>query len=234
MEEKEKTINVRLDDYEKPGLYLTLKDSTRLLFTKENIEKATMEYWMNPKKIPPDVKEGVEFQRCEFCPMKGEDDLCDALRPTIPLLDAVDKFMSFDEVISVYKGEGEGLCHVSYTTMQRALRFITNLSLLEYCQVGRKYWKYFSDVNPTMQTQEIANRLYLNMYWAHNGNKDSIDKLISELHKEISVTTKNQMARLRLICQNDSFLNAFVLTHMIADVLYANKDRKLEEFRESL
>jgi len=231
--EEEKIINIRLSDYEQPGLYLTLKDSSRLAFTRENIEKVTMEYWMNPDKMHPSVKEGVEFQRCAFCPLKGREDFCDALRPILPLLDVVDKYNSFEEVTAVYKGDEKGLCHVSHTTMQRALSYISNLSLMGYCQVGRKYWKYFSGIIPIMRTEEIANRLYLNMYWIHKGNRDSVDQLISKLNAEISITTRNQMERLRLVSQNDAFLNAFVLTHMITDVLYENKDTKLVELLES-
>jgi hypothetical protein len=231
--EEEKTINVRLSDYEQPGLYVTLKDSTRLAFTRENVEKVTMEYWLNPDKMPPSVKEGVKFQRCAFCPLKEKGDFCDALRPILPLLDVVDKYNSFEEVTAVYKGDEETLYHVSCTTMQRALRYITNLSLIAYCQVGRKYGKYFSGIIPIMGTEEIANRLYLNMYWTHKGNRDSVDEVISKLNAEISITTRNQMERLRLITQNDAFLNAFVLTHMITDVLYENKDTKLIELLES-
>lgn len=233
MAKEEKMINVRLSDYEQPGLYLTLKDSTRLAFTRENIEKVTMEYWMNPAKIPANAKKAVEFQRCAFCPLKGRKDLCDAIRPTLPLLDIVDKYNSFDEVTAIYKGDEKGLCHVSYTSMQRALTYISNMSLMGYCQVGRKYWKYFSGIIPVMGTEEIANRVYLNMYWIHKGDKETVDQVISRLNSEIIITTQNQMERLRLICKNDALLNAFVLTHMTTDVLYENKDTKLGELLES-
>ena len=131
------------------------------------------------------------------------------------------------------KGDEKGLCHVSYTSMQRALRYISNLSLMGYCQVGRKYWKYFSGTIPVMGTEEIANRVYLNIYWIHKGDKERVDQVISKLNSEIIITTQNQMERLRLICKNDALLNAFVLTHMTTDVLYENKDTKLRELMES-
>jgi hypothetical protein len=227
--EEERIITVRLSNYEQPGLYLTLKDSTRLVLTRENIEKVTMEYWMNPDEIPPNVKKAVEFQRCGFCPLKGTEDFCDALRPILPLLNIIDNYNSFDEVTAIYRGDETALCHVSYTTMQRALRYISNLSLMEYCQVGKKYWKYFFGIIPIMETGEIVNRLYLNMYWIHKGNKETLDELVSKLNEEITITTRNQTRRLRLICRNDAFLNAFVLTHLITDVLYEDKDTKLRE-----
>jgi len=232
--EEETITNVQLSNYEQPGLYLTLKDSTGLVFTRENIEKVTTEYWTRPDKIPPNVKKAVEFQRCAFCPLKGKEDFCDALRPVLPLLNVVDRYNSFEEVIAVYKGDEKELCHVSHTTMQRALRYVSNLSLMGYCQVGRKYRKYFFGIIPILGTEEIANRLYLNMYWIHKGNKESIDQVISKLNAEITITTRNQMERLRLICKNDAFLNAFVLTHLITDVLDDNKDTKLRELLEGI
>jgi hypothetical protein len=231
--EEEKTITLELSHYEQPGLYLVLEDSTELLLTRENIEKVTDEMWADPEKIPPSAKDAVEFQRCGFCPLKGDEEFCDALRPTLPLLHILDKYNSFDQVTAIYKGEDAELCHVSYTTMQRALRYISNLSLMAYCQIGRKYWKYFIGIIPIMDTQETANRLYLNIYWAHGGNKEAVNKVISRMNKEITITSQNKAARLRLICDNDAFLNAFVLTHMLTDILFENKDRKLKELLES-
>ncbi|MBW1743181.1 MAG: hypothetical protein JRJ47_07085 [Deltaproteobacteria bacterium] len=232
MAEEEKTITLQLSHYKQPGLYLILEDSTELLLTRDNIEKVTAEMWADAEKIPPSVKEAVEFQRCPFCPLKESKDLCDALRPTLSLLDILDKYNSFDEVTAIYKGDNEELYHVSRTTMQRALRYISSLSLMAYCQVGRKYWKYFIGIIPIMDTQETANRLYLNMFWVHEGNKEAVDQIISRMSKEITITSQNQAERLRLICDNDAFLNAFVLTHMLTDILFENKDRKLRELLE--
>jgi hypothetical protein len=231
--EEEKTITLHLSRYEQPGLYLILEDSTEVHLNRENIEKVTHEMWADPEKIPPSAKEAVEFQRCGFCPLKGDNEFCDALRPTLPLLDFVDKYNSFDQVTAIYRGEDAELCHFSYTTMQRALRYISNLSLMAYCQIGRKYWKYFIGTIPIMDTQETANRLYLNIYWAHEGNKEAVDRIISRMSKEITITSQNKAARLRLMCDNDAFLNAFVLTHMLTDILFENKDRKLKELSES-
>jgi hypothetical protein len=233
MAETERSINVRLSDHVAPGLYLSLEDSAMIDFTQKNIEKVTTEYWENPEKIPPSVKEVIGFQRCTFCPLKKKKDFCDALRPILPLLEVVDNYRSFDEVVAVYKGEEKELCHLSFTTMQRALRYITTLSLMAYCQVGRKYWKYFAGIIPIMGVGEIINRVYLNMYWIHKGNKDSIDQVISKMNSEITITTRNQAERLLLICKNDAFINAFVLTHLITEELYEYKDANLMEQVES-
>jgi hypothetical protein len=227
--EEEMTITIRLGDYPQPGLYLTLKDSTRLVLTRENIEKVTMEYWKNSDKFPTKVKESVEFQRCTFCPLKGKEDFCDALRPVLPLLDVVDNFVSHDKVTVAYKPEEKELVYISYTTMQNALRYIANLSLTSYCQIGRKYWKYGMGIIPILRAGEVADRIYLNMYWLHNGDKEIIDKTISKYYEEITITTRNQLERLKLICKNDAFLNAFVNAHLIPDLLYTNKDNNLKK-----
>jgi len=234
MDTSERAANIRLSDHEQPGLYLTLKDSIKLSLTREHIEKVTNEYWRDPDKIPPSVKAAVEFQRCPFCPLKTKRDFCDALRPILPLLDVVDNYCSYDEVIAVYKGDDKELCHLSFATMQRVLRYISTLSLIEYCQVGKKYRQYFHETIPVMGTNEIVNRIYLNMFWIHKGDRVIIDQVISTMNSEITITTQNQTERLRLICKNDAFLNAFVLTHMITEMLYEFKDTRFREQLESL
>ena len=82
---------------------------------------------------------------------------------------------------------------------------------------------------PVLRAGEIANRMYLNMYWLHKGDKEIIDRTISKYYEEITITTRNQLARLRLICKNDAFLNAFVNAHLIPDLLYMNEDDNLKK-----
>lgn len=224
MTQIENTIDIRLSDYPQTGLYLILKDSTRLVLTKDNIEKITKEYWSDPDKIPDKVKKAVNFQRCSFCPLKNKADFCDALRPVLPLLDVVDNFISYDKVTAVYKPEEKDFLHISSTTMQNALRYVSILSLMSHCPIGRKYWKYYMGIIPIQRPGEIANRLYLNIYWLHKGDQKVIDKIISDFYEEITATTKNQVRRLKLICKNDVFLNAFVNTQLISDVLHVDRD----------
>jgi hypothetical protein len=217
------TTSVHLDGYEQPGLYLVLKDSTRLTLTRDNIEEVTLGYWMNPDKIPSSVKRAVEFQRCSFCPLKEKEDICDAVRPVLPFLDVVDRYVSFDEVLAIYRSD-DGLLHISNTTMQEALRYVSTLSLMSYCQVGRKYRRFYFGIMPLEKAEDFASKVYLNMYWIHKGDKESVDRLISEFHERVTTTTQNQLARLNLICKNDAFLNAFVSTQMVTEFLEMNKD----------
>ena len=234
MPDSNSSIHLQLQSYSQPGLYLKFKDGTQLALTPENIQRITDEYWTDPGKIAPDTKKAVDFQRCTFCPMRGKTDLCDALRPILPLLPVVDHYYSYDSVLAVYKGTNNELYHVSDTSLQRALRHISNLSLMSYCRVGKQYRKYFAGIIPVLTTEDNANRLFLNIYWFHDGDAQIIDSVISSLHKDITMTTKNQLQRLRLICKNDVFLNAFILTHLLTDELYDTRDKKLKMQMEAL
>jgi hypothetical protein len=171
----------------------------------------------------------VEFQRCPFCPLKGKEDFCDALRPVLPLLDVVDNYVSFDKVLAIYKPNDKRLLHISDTSMQRGLRYVVMLSLMDYCQVGKKYRGYYFGIIPIVGSVELANRLYLNIFWIQGGKIESTEKAISDFNEQIKITTKNQVARLRLICKNDAFLNAFVEAQTIPELLHRAKDTFLQD-----
>ena len=49
---EDRTVNLRLSDFEKEGLYLLFPDSTKLELTRENIEKVTESYWRDLTKYP--------------------------------------------------------------------------------------------------------------------------------------------------------------------------------------
>lgn len=229
MKEEEKSINIRLNDYGQKGLYLHFQDLSRLVLTREVIERTANEFWQDSAKIPPGVKKAREFQRCPHCPLKGENDLCDAIRPVLPFLEKVDKYISFDRVTAVYRGEHPEVLHISDTNMQNALRYVSILSPMFYCQGGRKYWKYFFEVIPLGGAKAIASRIYLNMYRLHNGKKKEIDKVIAGFKEQTRISTQNQVKRLNMLCKNDTFLNAFVNTHIITDVLSMDMDKVLDE-----
>jgi hypothetical protein len=59
--------------------------------------------------------------------------------------------------------------------------------------------------------------------------KKLVDELISSLKEVMSESVGNQLKRLRLISKNDSFINAFVLTQLVTDLLDENRDEKLKE-----
>jgi hypothetical protein len=216
---EEGIVNFRVSDFEKEGLYLLFPDATKLELTKENIERVTDRYWQDPTKIPEDKRKAIEFQKCYFCPHKNKEDICDSIRPVLPFLDIVDKYVSYDKVITVYKGKEEKLVHIRATTMQDALKYVSILSLLRYNLVLQKYWKYYNGIIPMMGGREVAARVYLNMYWLHKGNLEEIKEIIKRFGEELKVSSANQVKRLNLVCKNDAFLNAFVNTQLVTHFL---------------
>jgi len=207
-------VKLSLDNFKDEGLYLILPDSSRIILTNDNIGKVTNKYWDDPEKIPSKVKAAVEFQRCSFCPLKEKKDFCDALRPILPFLDAMDKYASFDEVTAVYRDDSKNLYYMADTTMQQALKFISTMSLMRYCHIGRKYWKYYLGVEPLTGAQEMAKTMYLNMFWLNNGDAETVKKIIATFCEQIRITSSNQVKRLNLICKSDAFINSFVNTQV--------------------
>ncbi|MFC1807094.1 hypothetical protein ACFL0T_01855 [Candidatus Omnitrophota bacterium] len=238
MDSENKIHALRLNEFERAGLYLILPDSTRLELTRENIEKATTEFWQNPSRITPEIRKAIDFQKCYFCPHRGKEDMCDSIRPLLPFLDIIDKYVSFDKVIAVYREKEQQLIHATETSMQDALQYVSILSLLNYNLVLRKYWNYYYGVIPLMRGKDVAVRVYLNMYWAYKGDKDKLQKIIVKFKEELRVSSDNQVKRLNLICKNDAFMNAFVNTTLVAEFLSMDIEQILtqsfEDFEKEL
>jgi len=218
-------------------LYLLLPDSTTLEFTKKNIENVTEKFWQDPSKITPEIRKAVDFQKCYFCPHRNTQDICDSIRPVLPFLDIVDKHVSFDKVVAVFKEKQDGLLHVKETTMQQALQYVSILSLLRYNLILKKYWKYYYGIIPLVGGEEVASRVYLNMYWLHRGNQEEINKVITRFREELKISSENQVKRLNLVCKNDAFMNAFVKTQLVTEFLTMNIDniltKSFAEFEKS-
>jgi hypothetical protein len=229
---EDRILDLRLSDFEKEGLYLLFPDSTKLELTKENIEKVTDRYWQDLAKIPEDKRKAIEFQKCYFCPHKNEEDICDSIRPMLPFLDIVDRYVSYDKVIAVYKGNEDKLVHIRATTMQDALKYVSILSLSRYNLVLQKYWRYYYGIIPIMGGREVATRVYLNMYWLHKGNLEEIKGTINRFGEELRVSSTNQVKRLNLVCKNDAFVNAFVNTQLVTQFLVNIEDILTKSFND--
>jgi hypothetical protein len=204
------------------GLYLVFPDLTRIEFSRQAVERITKEFWDDPQRISPAAREAIDFKRCDRCPLRGKDDICDAIRPVLPLVKSMDKYTSFGEVTAYYKEDDSELVHVADMSIQEALRDISILSLTQYCKLGAKYRRYFYGIMPLMNGQDIAIRLYLNVYYCHEGKKDAVDDVLSEFRDDIFMTTSNQVKRLRYITKSDVFPNAFVATQIITELLTMN------------
>ncbi|MCK4751909.1 MAG: hypothetical protein KAS75_00580 [Planctomycetes bacterium] len=227
--DKAKMIRSLIDDCEQEGLYLIFKDESCLALTKENIEQTTESFWEDPSNIPSDMKTAIEFQRCGFCPLRKTGGICDAIRPTLPFLEHVDKYVSHDEVTAIYKESKESPLHILDCTMQAALKYVSVLSLTHYCQVAKKYRKYFWGILPFMNAQDIVARLYLNIFYLHNGQKRAIADFVSEFKEVMTITSKNQVQRMNLVCKRDAFMNAFANTQVITQFLSLGIDESLQE-----
>jgi hypothetical protein len=232
---RKNVIDLNPKDYPQKGLYLLLEDSTTMLFTKEFIERTAAAYWNNPGKISSKVKSAVEFQRCPVCPLRGKDQFCDAIRPILPFLDILDRYVSFNEVIAIYRDDNGKLLHVADTVMQDALRYVSLLSLMRYCRIGRQYWRYYFGIIPLRGAREAAIRIYLNMYWLHKGNEEQIHNAISSFTEQLKITSRNQVQRMNLVCKNDVFMNAFVNTQVVTEFLSMDiKDIATQALQEFL
>ena len=96
--------------------------------------------------------------------------------------------------------------------MQDALKYISVIGMIDYCQVGKKFKKYYSGIIPIMSPKEVAARIYLNIYWLKKGVKKDIDEAIADFKEKLTMMNKNQIKRLGTICENDAFINAYVNT----------------------
>jgi len=226
---EDKTLNLNLPDFAQEGLYIIFPDSTRLELTKQNIEAVSEDFWRGPSKISDEMKKAIDFQKCYFCPRKNQEDICDAIRPVLPFLGKIDKYVSFDKVIAAYKSPQDDLLHIKETTMQDALQYVSILSLLRYNMVLRKYWKYYYGVIPLMAGKEAACRIYINMYWQHKGDKKELDKIVAQFKEELTVSSENQVKRLNLVCKNDAFMNAFVNTQIVSEFLDMDIGKTIQE-----
>ena len=205
-----------------PGLYLRFSDGETVALTAPSIEERARAVLSDPAKVPVHVKEAQRFQLCTICPKKGSGDTCHAIRPVLALWEQFDTRLSHEPVTAVYRSATHGFVVSADTTMQRALQYVSTLSLLYYCEVGRKYWRHFCGVHPLMATDDVVSRVYLNMFWACGGDSARTHALIDMFHQELTTTTRCQMERIRLVCRSDSFLNALTLTQLAAQFLSMN------------
>jgi hypothetical protein len=180
-----KTVDLKLDDFAERGLYLLFPDAARLEITASRVKEATKNYWADETKITPQMRKTVDFQRCDFCPRLKDGGICDAIRPVLPFLATLDKYVSFDEVTAVYKGYRADLLRFSETNMQNALVYLSTLSLIHYCQVAVQYRKYFYGVNPLMNAKQSSARIYLNIFWDKGGDCSQVNALYYRLRRKI-------------------------------------------------
>jgi len=98
---------IDMDHSDKEGMYLNFADGGLLDLSKENVHRLADEYWNNPSKLPPHVRQDDAFKTCSVCPFKGQSVFCSAIKPLLPFFEEMDRFNSYDNVTAVYvKKEG--------------------------------------------------------------------------------------------------------------------------------
>ena len=216
--------NFQDEDFSREGLYLFFTDGQCVRIVRDEIEKLSEEYWQDPHKIHPLIKELPEFLPCGHCPHYGEQVFCIALRPILPYLNSVDQYMSYDRVTAVFSAGGTGEVSVSETSTQQALKYVAILSLIFYCEMGERYRGYFADVNPLMSPDEISTILHRNIRRRKADHPADLTQEMATFEKEVMESAQCLTKRLRLICRNDAFINAFSNAQLALQMLLLHNE----------
>lgn len=219
---------IRTSDFCEPGLYLIWPDGKRLDLTRKAIEAKARAMLDDPGQIPARVRAAVDYQACDICPEREKAEICHAIMVTLPFMDEIDRYMSYDSVTAVFRDEGSEVLCVVETTMQDALQYVTILGLTTYCEVGRKYAAYFDGIDPLMTPAQVAAAVFRSIYVDAGGEIDKVVGVVTAMKDEILHTADCQAKRLRLISQGDAFLNAFVETHTTTQMLFVELRKHLQ------
>jgi CheY-like chemotaxis protein len=230
-------MEIRAEEFQQNGLYLLFPGGRRIVLTREKVEAFALTFEANLDQIPAEIRGAAAFHACAVCPERDHAKFCHALPATLAFVEELKGFKSFDNVTAVYKGSGQGLVLVPKITMQEALQFVAMLSLLLYCEVGKKYWKYFLGIHPLLSQEEMVTRIQLNIYWDCRGAEEKIDAVLLDFENEITCTCRCQVQRLGLISTDDALKNAFVNTLAQIQWLAMNKGdviaQAFEEFKQT-
>lgn len=210
--------HIGADIHKREGMYLHFSDGRLIDLSKNQVRRLAEEYWNNSSRLPPHIRQDDAFKTCDVCPFKGQNVFCSAMKPILPFLEEIDRFYSYDKVTAVYVKK-EGLAYVSETNMQNALQYVTNMAIFEYCEDAKQYHIYFQGIEPFMEMSESVSRLFLNIYWLNKGDWKKVHTTIDEMRHAVTVTSKNCVERLNLMCKSDAFTNAYVKTHILSEML---------------
>lgn len=209
-EQKESELKMDAVDFKEHGLYLLFTGGKRIVLTRARIEAFARTFASNLEQLPARVRDAAAFKPCPVCPEKERAKFCHALPATLAFYEELEAFKSYDKVSAVYRGSEPGLIWVPETTMQEALQFVAILSLMYYCELGRKYRKFFLGIHPLVSMNEMNARIHLNVFWDCGGDRQKTDQVLQSFFEEITCTCRCQVQRLRLVCRSDALMGAFV------------------------
>jgi hypothetical protein len=225
----EEVMDIKFEACQKDGIYLFFSDGTSIDFSKERIKALGDDYWSDPEKLPKAVREHEDFKTCSVCPYRGQNVFCSAMKPLLPFLEEMERFESHSTVAAVHVRSGQ-IRYIPATSMQHALKYVTSMALLEYCEDAKVHYKYFRGIDPFMSTKEAGCRLFMNIFWLHQGDRPKVEETLKEIHHSMLVTAKNCVKRLNLMCKSDVFMNAFILSEGFLAVLSMDPDDLLKEY----
>ncbi len=222
---------IDLSSFKREGLYLFLENGRFLDFSKDRIKELGDEYWSNPDKLPEAIRKDERFKTCTICPYHGQNVFCSAMKPLLPFLEELEAFKSFDNVFAVCVDKN-GMIYASRTTLQRALQYVSNMALFEYCEDAKKYRPYFKGIHPFMDINDAVAIIFLNLYCLHAGDRTKIDARLKEITDAVKVTSASCINRLRTMCHSDSFINSYIMTHTFADA-FSSIEKIIEDYHKA-
>jgi hypothetical protein len=212
------------------GISLHLEDGRVLHFTRTLIAETSRKWLSDPALLPSEMQSATAFRPCSVCPAADTARICHALGPSMAFFDRIDEFDSFTPVTVVLRETDPQTTLVKKTTMQRALQYITLLSVMEYCESGAEYQSYFVGLNPLMEPEEFADGLFKTIFCEMKGDLDRVRLILTRLINQIRITSHCQIKRTRLVYQRDALVNAYIATAAIADFL----SFRFADFAESI
>lgn len=215
--------------FEPHVLYVDLGGGERIALSEESVRSYARRFLDSPEHVPDRVRKAVDFQRCSVCPFSNQPGYCHALYPSLSVFAAFDRHPSYHPVTVHYLDPALDCLLTRKTTLQQAMQGVSILSLIEYCEFGNLHRDLFFGVNPLMRLPAIASRIYLNAFWFAGGDQGATRERLAAFVRGLAVTIQCQIKRVRLICKQDSFANAFVLTHVLTEML----DEGLDELHRS-
>jgi len=136
--------NLQINNFQEEGLYLIFSDEKCISITQKEIKKYFKNFFTNKSFFPLAVRNAAEMELCEHCPGKKIGEVfCVALRPVLPFLEDIDKYMSYEKVTAVYRAADQNILTIAKTDLQSALTYVSIISLIFYCKNNEKYKEYF-------------------------------------------------------------------------------------------
>ena len=162
-------LHRQIDKFTEEGLYLILPNGNCICISQNNINNYFKKLWDDGSVFPPHIKRATELDFCEHCPAKySDEEFCVAIRPVLPFLEEVDKYVSHDKVTAIIKTNNPSVISIKHTDLQHALKYVSILSLINYCETNRKFWPYYFGISPFSDMEQVLSQIYVNIFIAHS------------------------------------------------------------------